>query len=84
MKVSKCSNCGGADLYRSVESTSASGRFGPDLLPQLPMARFRVVVCKTCGLTSFFAQTVDTEALSGPTWERLSDGAAGPLGLTRA
>jgi predicted nucleic-acid-binding Zn-ribbon protein len=84
MKVSKCSNCGGSDLYRSVESTPASGRFGPNLLPKLPTGRFRVVVCKTCGLTALFAQTVDTKALSGPAWERLSDHAGGPLGLTGA
>ena len=78
MTVSKCPNCGSSDLYRSVHETSANGGFGPRLLPELSWGRFRVVVCKDCGLTRLFASTLDTQALSGPGWEsvapRLTEG----------
>jgi predicted nucleic-acid-binding Zn-ribbon protein len=85
MSVSPCSNCGGSDLYRSVQSTPANGLFGPVLLPGLPGHRFRVVVCRDCGLTRLFASTVDTEALSSGGWERVVEGqATGPLGLKDA
>lgn len=42
MMVSKCPNCGGSDLYRSVQTTPASGLFGPNLLPKLSPGWFRV------------------------------------------
>ena len=48
MTVSKCPNCGGSDLYRSEQSTPASGMFGPNLLAALSPGRLRVVVCKDC------------------------------------
>ena len=82
MMVSKCPNCGGSDLYRSVQTTPANGMFGPNLLPKLSSGRFRVVVCKDCGLTRLFASTVDTQALSSREWERVSeDVSSHPLGL---
>jgi predicted nucleic-acid-binding Zn-ribbon protein len=82
MTVSKCPNCGGSDLYRSAQSTPASGMFGPNLLPALSPGRFRVVVCKDCGLTNFFASNVDRQSLHGPEWERLYGGVSSrPLGL---
>jgi predicted nucleic-acid-binding Zn-ribbon protein len=82
MTASKCPNCGGSDLYRSSQSTPANGVFGPNLLPALSSGRFRVVVCKDCGLTNLFASTVDTQALRGPEWERVDEGLSSrPLGL---
>jgi predicted nucleic-acid-binding Zn-ribbon protein len=58
-----CLNCGAKTLYRSRE-VSASGGYGPDLLPGLGRAiagliktsgRFTLVVCADCGLARFFA-----------------------------
>ena len=81
MTVSTCPNCGSSQVYRCVHETSASGGFGPNLLPELSWARFRVVVCKDCGLTRLFASAVDRQALSSPGWERVSDVvSSGPLG----
>jgi predicted nucleic-acid-binding Zn-ribbon protein len=82
MKVSDCPDCGGSDLYRSVATTSAKGLFGPDLLPNLEWGQLRVVVCKDCGLTRFFASNMDRQALSTGAWERIVEG-AGPLGINR-
>jgi len=83
MTISPCPNCAGSNLYRSVHTTPATGLFGPNLLPKLPMGRFRVIVCKDCGLTRLFASSINTEALGGPGWERVTDEPSGPLGLTR-
>jgi predicted nucleic-acid-binding Zn-ribbon protein len=56
--ASKCSNCGGENLYRT-EGVSARGGYGPNLLPGLGAfwsgARFDVTVCADCGLTQFHA-----------------------------
>ena len=80
--VPKCPSCGGTDLYRSAESTPASGILGPDLLPKLSRGRFRVVVCHSCGLMSLFASLVNTQGLRSPDWERISEvGPNHPLGL---
>jgi predicted nucleic-acid-binding Zn-ribbon protein len=82
MRISKCPSCGGSDLYCSARNTPANGLFGPNLLPKSSPGRFRVVVCKDCGLTSLFASVVDTQALGGPSWERLVEGVSNrPLGL---
>lgn len=78
---STCPSCGGRELYRSIHTTAANAAFGPNLLPESASGRFRVVVCRDCGLTQLFASTLDTEALSAsPSWERTSD-LRGPLGL---
>ncbi len=83
MTNSKCPECGGANLYRSVATTSAKGWFGPDLLPKLDWGQLRVVVCSDCGLTRLYASNPDRQALSVSAWERIAEG-AGPLGITRA
>ena len=84
MVFMKCPSCGGSDLYRSAQNTPATGLFGPSLLPKLSPGRFRVVVCKDCGLTSLFASTSDVQGLSGPEWERMVDGVSSrPLGLEK-
>jgi predicted nucleic-acid-binding Zn-ribbon protein len=83
MTVSKCPNCGSLEMYRSRRTTAARGLLGPNLLPGLSAARgrFRVVVCRDCGLTRLFAGVMDRDALgSSQAWERVSD-AKGPLGL---
>jgi hypothetical protein len=68
-------------MYRSAETTPASGLFGPNLLPRSASGRFRIVVCADCGLTQFFASTLDSRSLKhNPGWERIGD-ARGPLGL---
>lgn len=57
--ASACPNCGGHTLYQGPE-TSAGGGHAPNYLPGLGKflftARFRLVVCRDCGLTRFFAQ----------------------------
>jgi predicted nucleic-acid-binding Zn-ribbon protein len=78
--MTKCPNCGGQELYRSTGTTPARGLFGPDLLPESAAGRFRVVVCKDCGMTTLFASALDTQALSRPGWEKVLN-APGPLGL---
>ena len=85
MKHSRCSSCGGEDLYVSPESAAANGLLGPNLLPKLGPGRFRIVVCKDCGLTQMFASMLDRQALGGAGWERLADGLSSrPLGLDEA
>jgi predicted nucleic-acid-binding Zn-ribbon protein len=83
MAVAKCPDCGGADLYRSAQNTPANGMFGPVLLPLSAPGRFRVVVCKDCGLTRLYASTVDTQELPRDGWEHVSEPTR-PLGLTEA
>lgn len=80
MKVSNCPNCGGADLYRSVRSTSANGPLGPHLLPDSSPGHLRVVVCRNCGLMRLFASSLDLQSLSSREWERVVE-PTGPLGL---
>ena len=82
MAAATCPDCGSAELYRSALNTPANGLFGPTLLPGSSSGRFRVVVCKDCGLTSFFASTVDVQDLGEPHWSKIEDGVLGrPLGL---
>jgi len=84
MAAAKCPDCGGSELYRSKQNTPANGKlFGPVLLPHSSPARFRVVVCKDCGLTRFYASTVDIRQLPGGGWEPVSQPTR-PLGLTKA
>jgi len=83
MPIRTCVNCGGVDLYQTAKAVSILPlrMLGPGALPGLPRGRFRAVVCKSCGLTSFFAPRVDLGALEGPGWERVSAETRGPLGL---
>ena len=80
-RVSTCPNCGSLERYRSTQTTSAAGLFGPNLLPHSAAGRLRIVVCTDCGITQVFASTLDGRAVrSSPDWERIADG-RGPLGL---
>ncbi len=58
MKVHTCAGCGGSELYQS-KPVSAGGGYAPNYLPGLGgwvmAAKFRLVVCRSCGLTMFFA-----------------------------
>ena len=82
MPFTKCPSCGGSRLYRSAQHTDASGMLGPNLLPKSSPGRFRVVVCKDCGLMSLFARMLDIEGLRAPEWEPMGDGISNrPLGL---
>jgi predicted nucleic-acid-binding Zn-ribbon protein len=55
----RCPNCEGSTLYASQE-VSAGGGHAPNYLPGLggffSAAEFRLVTCKDCGLTRFFAE----------------------------
>jgi predicted nucleic-acid-binding Zn-ribbon protein len=57
-KTSTCPECGQANLYSSDE-VSAGGGYAPNYLPGLGnlllAAKFRMIVCRDCGLTRFFA-----------------------------
>jgi predicted nucleic-acid-binding Zn-ribbon protein len=81
MIVSPCPNCGGSDQYLSRKNTPANGVFGPRLLPTASPGRFRIVVCKDCGLTRLFASIVDTQGLKSRDWERVSEQPTRPLGI---
>lgn len=67
MKISPCPNCGGAQLYRS-EGVSAGGGYAPNYQPGLggffKPAKFRLVMCRDCGLTRFFASKEATDKLA--------------------
>jgi predicted nucleic-acid-binding Zn-ribbon protein len=56
--TSICPECRNSNLYAS-EGVSAGGGYAPNYLPGLgnflSAAKFKVVVCKDCGLTRFFA-----------------------------
>ena len=81
-RQSTCPNCGTLERYRSTQTTSAGGLFGPNLLPHSAAGRLRIVVCTDCGNMQLFASTLDGRALkNSPGWERIAD-ARGPLGLT--
>jgi predicted Zn-ribbon and HTH transcriptional regulator len=59
MKVSKCPNCGGNNLYMTKYSISG-GKHGAEYLPGLGSffhhAGFYPCVCRDCGLVRFFAE----------------------------
>ena len=58
IKIAPCPKCGSQDVYRS-EPVSAGGGYAPNYLPALggfwTSAKFRLVLCRSCGLTRFFA-----------------------------
>lgn len=71
-----CPDCGGHNLFKSAKRISAGGGYAPDYLPKLgkwyQAAKFRIVVCKDCGLTRFFADEEGLAKLgSGPAWQRV-------------
>ena len=75
MKTSKCPECGQANLYSSRE-VSAGGGYAPNYLPDLgsflSSAKFKLVVCKDCGLTRFFASSAALGKLSESNkWHKL-------------
>ena len=81
MMISTCPNCQGKNLFASSHNTPANSLF-MQLLPKSTPGRFRVVVCKDCGLTSLFASMLDVQDLRAPHWEKIEDGVLGrPLGL---
>jgi RNase P subunit RPR2 len=65
IKKQKCPECSGK-LW--VTMTDARGAGGPDLLPQVGgfwhTAKIRIVVCESCGLTRFYADTESASKLS--------------------
>jgi predicted nucleic-acid-binding Zn-ribbon protein len=67
MTITSCPNCGDRELYRA-EVPSASSDSGHNLLPGLgrwfASATFKVVVCRGCGLTRFFAAAEATAKLA--------------------
>jgi predicted nucleic-acid-binding Zn-ribbon protein len=74
-RVAPCPNCGGANLYRARKSVSAGGGYAPNYLPGLGTlflaGKFRVVVCRDCGLTRFFAEREARDRLpDAGKWER--------------
>jgi len=74
-RVAPCPNCGGSNLYRSARGISSGGGYAPNYLPGLGgffvSGRFRLVVCRDCGLTRFFADKDATERLADSAkWER--------------
>ena len=60
MKIAPCPTCGSDDVYES-QPISAGGGYAPNYLPDLGgfwmAAKFRLVLCRACGLTRFFAST---------------------------
>jgi predicted nucleic-acid-binding Zn-ribbon protein len=75
-RVAPCPNCGAANLYRTRKAVSAGGGHAPNYLPGLGRlivpGRFRVVVCRDCGFTRFFAEREATDRLSeSGRWERV-------------
>jgi predicted nucleic-acid-binding Zn-ribbon protein len=75
MNVSPCPGCGGSDLYRTVRPVAAGGGHAPNYLPGLGpwwrSERFVLVLCKSCGLTRFFARPEATAKVSeSEKWER--------------
>ena len=73
-RITPCPNCGSENLYRS-KPVSAGGGHAPNYLPGLggflTSEKFRIVVCKACGLTRFFASATAMEKVSdAKPWER--------------
>lgn len=70
-----CPNCQGIEVYES--RPVSSGNDGMTLLPGLggwlTAARFRVIVCRSCGLTRFFADDAARARLQDSSqWTRLN------------
>jgi predicted nucleic-acid-binding Zn-ribbon protein len=57
MRTNECPECGGRNLYET--NVSAGGGYSPNYLPGLGglwgSAKFRVILCRDCGLTRWFA-----------------------------
>jgi predicted nucleic-acid-binding Zn-ribbon protein len=77
LKPTPCPNCQSNDQYRSKE-VGAGGGHAPNYLPGLgkwyTAAKFTVVVCRSCGLTRFFASEEARANLADadePTWTRV-------------
>ncbi len=66
LDVTPCPNCGGRTLYEGPEVSSGGGH-APNYLPGLgrfiAAAKFRLVVCRDCGLARFFASAEAREKL---------------------
>jgi predicted nucleic-acid-binding Zn-ribbon protein len=74
-RPSPCPNCGSQSLYQSDEVDAGSGS-SPNYLPGLggtfKNEKFRLVICKNCGLTRFFARRSALEKLSdSKKWKRI-------------
>lgn len=71
---STCPECGNSNLYTGSEVSSGGG-YAPNYLPGLggffSSAKFKVVVCKDCGLTRFFASKEARDKISeSDKWRR--------------
>jgi len=70
-RISPCPNCEGSNLYQT-DDVSSGGGYAPNYLPRLggmfSRAKFRIVVCRDCGLTRFFAQKEAVSRLDGAKW----------------
>ena len=76
MAVGTCSNCGSKRLSESAKPVSSGGGYAPNFLPGLgsfwTSARFTIVVCGECGLTSLFALPESLARLEdSDKWQRL-------------
>jgi hypothetical protein len=74
-RIAPCPNCGGANLYRTRKPVSAGGGHAPNYLPGLGTlllaGKFRIVVCRDCGLARFFAERGASDRLpDSKKWER--------------
>jgi predicted nucleic-acid-binding Zn-ribbon protein len=74
MKIAPCPTCGSDDVYESQE-VSAGGGYAPNYLPGLgsfwSAADFRVVLCRSCGHTRFFAsEEARTKVADSNKWTR--------------
>jgi hypothetical protein len=63
-----CPECGSFKVYRYKEDVDSGGGYGPHLLPKLStsifsFAKFRPVICKSCGLLRLYASEASREKL---------------------
>ena len=67
MNLSPCPQCESSEVFQS-EPVSAGGGHAPNFLPGLghwyAAAKFRLVICRSCGLTRFFASPEALEKLA--------------------
>jgi predicted nucleic-acid-binding Zn-ribbon protein len=67
-QTTPCPNCEGTTLYRA-EGIGAGGGYSPDFLKG---AKFDVVVCRTCGLTRWYARPEARQRLGdSKKWKRV-------------
>jgi predicted nucleic-acid-binding Zn-ribbon protein len=74
MKLHPCPECASRDVYKLADVTSA-GSHGPTLLaglaPWYTAAKMTVAVCRSCGLTRFYASEDARKRLSeAKKWSR--------------